>query len=132
MSDVRSGQKETALTHNGLRFRYCPPVDRNVLAQNGPLAYPAEGPFAVVFHVLRGVADDYAGMEFTVLRYVGPSGQENALIESAARGDTNVSLDYTIRADLDGAIQFRLGIDDRSGVDCQDTLLLTVGIKYYR
>lgn len=73
--------------------------------------------FAFVFKVLRGVADDGAGMEDVVGAGMGEAGEVSVRADLAAGAEDDAVVDDGERADFDIGGEFRAWMDDGGGVD---------------
>jgi len=87
-------------------------MHRDVFAENIMVADAHTRRFAVVFQILRRVADDAAGVKNVVRADLGDAGEIDVRSDDAVRAEFHVRVNHGIRPDVDGGVQFRLRMND--------------------
>ena len=98
-------------------------MNRDVLAKNIVVADAQMRRFAMIFQILRGVADDAAGVEFILRADFGDAGEMNVRPDDAMRAEFHALVNHGERPDFGGRVQlcFRMNNGGRMnhvGLDC--------------
>lgn len=117
MPHVGVDEEKTIFADHCLGFGGQAAVDRGMFADDGAGTDFAKRSFMGGVGVLGEVPDDGKRVNFAPGTDVGPSGEVGVVVDLGVFVNPDVGFDDRVGADLDGRIQFSLGINDGGGVD---------------
>jgi len=112
MGHVTIGHQKIVRTNGRLQFHVARSVDRDMLTERVSLADAEPGGFALVFKVLRGLADHAAGKKSVIGPRLGFTREVNARSHNASGAKLDILVNDGVRPDTNGGIQLRLRMND--------------------
>ena len=117
MRDMRVGHIKSPRANHRLLRRLVGAMHRHVLPEDIMVAYPQAGQLAVVFQILRRLANHAPGIEPIMRADNRHARQVNIRPNHAVRAHLHVRVYNRIRPHLHGRVQLRAGMNYRGGVN---------------
>src|SRR6516162_622122 len=118
MAEVDSHHQQIVRTDYGIRAFLCAPMDRAIFTNH--VAVPdlhSRSGFGIEAQILRKCSDDYAVTESIVFPYSNRTRDHGMALNLRARTDSNWTFNQCVRTNAHIGIEFRLWIDNGSGMD---------------
>ncbi len=112
VADMRVRRQKIMRADDGVFRQLVGAMHRHVFAKNIVVANAQAGRLALVFHILRRVADDAARVKLVAPANLGHAHQINVRPDDAVGAQLHARLDHGVRADADVRAQLRRRMDD--------------------
>lgn len=114
--------EESVGSDDGVFLHLVRAMNGKMFPEDVPCADFQAGRFISVFQILRGIANDAAGVKHVSLPHRGMSGNVHLRSYAALGADFHMGVDDRVRTDLDAGIEFGIGVNDGGGVNHRSRL----------
>jgi len=121
------GHKKIVAANDGVFVRLVGAVDGDVFPKNVVIVNSQACGFAVVFDILRGIADDRTCVELVALANGGLPGEMDMGSEGAVGTQRDSSVDDCVWPDYGSLMYVGSGVNDGGRVNVQFPILITQG-----
>ena len=127
VTDMAVGHKKIVAAYDGVFVRLIGVMDGDVFPKNVVITNSQACRFAVVFDILRGVADDRTSVELVALANGGLPGEMDMGGEGAVGTQRDSSVDDCVWPDYGSLMYVGSGVNDGGWVNVQFPILITQG-----